>query len=171
MAAQLRYQNGTPYNITTGFDTTTTACSLIAPGRGRNSALTAAQWDLGGARPTQSASARPAAGGAAGPQQVHGRDRRRPAWRVRRRRKRPTLPVEFYASAQNLTNHNNYIGYSGVLTSPFFGQPTSVLNPRKIELALDSDSEGDAAGKKTPGVVSVAVLAETTPGVFWSYFV
>ena len=42
--------------------------------------------------------------------------------------------VEFYASAQNLTNRRNYVGYSGVLTSPFFGQPTNVLNPRKIEL-------------------------------------
>jgi hypothetical protein len=42
--------------------------------------------------------------------------------------------VEFYASAQNVTNHDNYIGYSGVVTSPFFGQPTNVLNPRKIEI-------------------------------------
>ena len=42
--------------------------------------------------------------------------------------------VEFYVSAQNLTNHDNYVGYSGVLTSPFFGQPTNVMNPRKIEI-------------------------------------
>ena len=42
--------------------------------------------------------------------------------------------VEFYASAQNVTNHDNYIGYSGVITSPFFGLPTNVLNPRKIEI-------------------------------------
>jgi hypothetical protein len=42
--------------------------------------------------------------------------------------------VEFYASAQNVTNHRNYIGYSGVVTSPFFGTPTNVLNPRKIEV-------------------------------------
>jgi hypothetical protein len=26
------------------------------------------------------------------------------------------------------------MGYSGVMTSPFFGEPTTVLNPRKIEL-------------------------------------
>jgi hypothetical protein len=42
--------------------------------------------------------------------------------------------IEFYVSSQNVTNHRNYIGYSGVVTSPFFGQPTNVLNPRKIEL-------------------------------------
>jgi hypothetical protein len=44
--------------------------------------------------------------------------------------------VEFYASAQNLTNHNNYTGYSGVMTSEFFLQPTSVMNPRKVELGV-----------------------------------
>ena len=42
--------------------------------------------------------------------------------------------LEFYASAQNVTNYRNYIGYSGVMTSPFFGEPTNVLNPRKIEI-------------------------------------
>ena len=44
--------------------------------------------------------------------------------------------VEFYLSAQNVTDRRNYIGYSGVLTSPFFGQPTNVMNPRKVELGL-----------------------------------
>ena len=44
--------------------------------------------------------------------------------------------LEFYASAQNVTNRRNEIGYSGVLTSPFFGQPTNVLNPRKVEVGL-----------------------------------
>ena len=44
--------------------------------------------------------------------------------------------LQFYAAAQNLTNHDNFIGYSGVLSSPFFAQPTNVLNPRKIELGM-----------------------------------
>ena len=44
--------------------------------------------------------------------------------------------VEFYASGQNITNHNNYTGYSGVMTSEFFLLPTSVMNPRKIELGV-----------------------------------
>jgi hypothetical protein len=33
---------------------------------------------------------------------------------------------------QNITNHSNDTGYSGVLMSPFFGQPTAVLNPRRV---------------------------------------
>jgi hypothetical protein len=44
--------------------------------------------------------------------------------------------VEAYVSAQNITNHHNYVGYSGVMTSPFFGQATNVLNPRKVEVGL-----------------------------------
>jgi len=37
---------------------------------------------------------------------------------------------------QNLTNHDNYAGYSGVLTSPFFGQATTVYNPRRIDIGI-----------------------------------
>jgi hypothetical protein len=40
--------------------------------------------------------------------------------------------VTLSAQAQNLTNRNNYVGYSGVRTSPFFNRPTAVLNPRRI---------------------------------------
>jgi hypothetical protein len=43
-------------------------------------------------------------------------------------RYRMTLSVQ----AQNLTNRDNFIGYSGVRTSPFFNRPTAVLNPRRI---------------------------------------
>jgi hypothetical protein len=136
VAAQLRYQSGSPYNITTGFDTNNDGMFTDRPGGvGRNSARSATQWDLGmrvsyaiGFGP------RPAAGGAGGPQAVMitigggapggfgggANDHR--------------YRVEFYVSAQNVTNHNNYIGYSGVLTSPFFLQPTNVLNPRKLEI-------------------------------------
>jgi hypothetical protein len=42
--------------------------------------------------------------------------------------------VELYAAAQNVTNHGNYVGYSGVVGSPVFGRATTVLNPRKLEL-------------------------------------
>jgi hypothetical protein len=44
--------------------------------------------------------------------------------------------LTFSLQAQNITNHSNDIGYSGVLTSPFFGQPTAVLNPRRIDLSV-----------------------------------
>jgi hypothetical protein len=47
-------------------------------------------------------------------------------------RYRITLRLE----AQNLTNHDNYTGYSGLLTSQFFGQPTAVNNPRRIDIGV-----------------------------------
>ena len=40
-------------------------------------------------------------------------------------------------SAQNLTNRANYIGYSGVMTSPFFRQPTAVTSTRRVEAGLN----------------------------------
>jgi len=36
----------------------------------------------------------------------------------------------------NLFNHTNVLGFSGVLTSPFFGRANIALPPRHIELAL-----------------------------------
>ena len=36
----------------------------------------------------------------------------------------------------NLLNRNNFIGYSGVMTSPFFLQPTAVLSTRRGTLRL-----------------------------------
>ena len=47
-------------------------------------------------------------------------------------RYRITLRLE----AQNLTNHANYTGYSGLLTSQFFGQPTAVNNPRRVDMGI-----------------------------------
>ena len=44
--------------------------------------------------------------------------------------------MELYLAGTNLFNHVNPMGYSGVLTSPFFGQPTSAGAPRKLELGM-----------------------------------
>ena len=41
--------------------------------------------------------------------------------------------IGVFLFANNLTNHANYVGYSGVMTSPFFRQPTSVTNTRRVE--------------------------------------
>ena len=41
---------------------------------------------------------------------------------------------ELYVAATNLFNRTNPLAYSGVMTSPFFGQPTSAASPRRIEL-------------------------------------
>jgi hypothetical protein len=41
-----------------------------------------------------------------------------------------------FVQAQNLTNRANYIGYSGVMNSRFFGKPTSVASTRKIDMGI-----------------------------------
>ena len=48
----------------------------------------------------------------------------------------PRFRVGIQASVQNLTNHTNYIGYSGTMTSPFFGQPTAAQGMRKVDIAM-----------------------------------
>jgi hypothetical protein len=136
-----RVQSGSPYNITLPTDANSDGAFNDRPaGVGRNSARTPGQWDLG-TRLSYSIGfgKRPQAGGGGGGTQVmvqiggsgggmpgggmsvSGGDNKR-------------YHVELYAAAQNVTNHGNYVGYSGVVGSPVFGQPTTVLNPRKLEL-------------------------------------
>jgi len=42
--------------------------------------------------------------------------------------------LEVYAQAFNVLNHLNAQAFSGVLASPFFGQPVSAAAPRRIEI-------------------------------------
>jgi hypothetical protein len=44
------------------------------------------------------------------------------------------IRFEVFVSASNLLNTVNRIGYSGVMTSPFFGQATGALPGRRIDL-------------------------------------
>jgi hypothetical protein len=44
--------------------------------------------------------------------------------------------VQLVVQIQNVTNHANYAGYSGTLTSPFYGLPTTVLGTRKIDMGV-----------------------------------
>jgi hypothetical protein len=103
----------------------------------RNSALASAQWDLG-ARVTYSIGFGTKPQAAAGPGGVMivmgGGGGMAGGFGPGAANKR--FQLQFYLAAQNVTNHYNYIGYSGVITSQFFGQPTNVLNPRKIELGM-----------------------------------
>jgi hypothetical protein len=43
---------------------------------------------------------------------------------------------EVYLSAQNLLNHVNPVGYSGVMTSPFIGRPTAAMPGRRMDVGL-----------------------------------
>jgi hypothetical protein len=49
----------------------------------------------------------------------------------------PRYRLGIQVSVQNLTNHANYTGFSGVMTSPFFRQPTTVMSTRKIDIGLN----------------------------------
>ena len=44
--------------------------------------------------------------------------------------------LQLFVTANNLTNRPNFSGYSGTLTSPFFGQATSVRDMRKIDVGM-----------------------------------
>jgi hypothetical protein len=44
--------------------------------------------------------------------------------------------MQLFVQAQNLTNQRNYVGYSGTMTSPFFGRPTTVSPMRKIDFGI-----------------------------------
>jgi hypothetical protein len=41
-----------------------------------------------------------------------------------------------FANINNLTNHQNLGGYSGVATSPYFRQPTLAQNPRNVNIGI-----------------------------------
>src|SRR5262249_3045450 len=44
--------------------------------------------------------------------------------------------LQAFCGIQNLTNTANYSGYSGTMTSPFFGRPTTVREMRKIDIGI-----------------------------------
>jgi hypothetical protein len=133
--------SATPYNITTGFDDNGDTVSNDRPvGVGRNSARGAGRWDLGTrlswafgfGKPKESA-------GGAGPQVRvirAGGDNdmlgSMPSMSAANKRWRG----ELYLQAYNIFNHANKTGFSGVQTSPFFGQATSALAGRRIETGM-----------------------------------
>lgn len=49
----------------------------------------------------------------------------------------PRYRIGISVNVQNLTNHANYTGYSGTMTSPFFRQPTNVTGTRRIDIGLN----------------------------------
>ena len=44
--------------------------------------------------------------------------------------------VQLFTTVTNLANHQNLTNYSGVATSPFFRQPTAVMNLRKLDVGM-----------------------------------
>ena len=137
LATSVRVQSALPYNITTGHDDNGDTISNDRPtGVGRNSGRGRAQADIGARLSwTIGFGVRPA-GGVQGPQvRIVRGDSADPLSSVGGggdMNKR--YGIELYVQSYNLLNHMNALNFSGVMTSPFFGQPTSAAAPRRIEL-------------------------------------
>ena len=127
-----------PYNVTTGFDDNGDTVSNDRPaGVSRNSERGASRWDLGarlgwsfgfgGERPAAAMSGpvvvRVGGDGGGGGPSLPGASNKR-------------LRLELYAQVFNLLNHANLVGFSGVQTSPFFGQATGSLPGRRVETGM-----------------------------------
>lgn len=126
--------SGVPYSIRTGRDDNGDLVFNDRPaGVGRNTERAASQWTIntnfsyvlglgrqGTSRPPDTTVI--AGGGVPSVQSVE---------------QPPRYVLQFFVQAQNLTNHANYGGYSGTMTSPFFGRPTAVGGTRKVDLGIN----------------------------------
>ncbi len=139
------WRSGTPYNVTTGYDDNGDTVFNDRPADiSRNSARSEMMWDVNtrvsyafgfGQRP-------PSTGGAAGTPVIvahrvnvgGGGGDIAGAFGGGAEDKR--IRFEVFASASNLFNAVNKIGYSGVMTSPFFGQPTAAMAARRVDVGV-----------------------------------
>jgi len=139
----LMANSATPYNITTGFDDNGDSIVNDRPvgvfrnsarGAGRVELSTRLSWGFGfGKAPENAGGGGPQvrvirAGGDAG--DMLGGMPSLPGSEQKRYR------AEFFIQATNLLNRANPVGFSGVQTSPFFGQPTAALPGRRLETGL-----------------------------------
>jgi hypothetical protein len=140
VSTMVHASSGQPYSVTTGLDDNGDTVSNDRPaGVGRNSARGAARWDAGGRLSwTVGFGERKTASGPGGGPQVlirtiggpptdsmggfsGGAENKR--WRL-----------ELYLAGTNLVNRTNALGYSGVMTSPFFGRFISAMPARRLEV-------------------------------------
>jgi hypothetical protein len=113
----LNASDGFPYMLTTGFDDNHDGLLNDRPaGAGIWSLRTTPVWTVSG-RVTYNVPLSAAAPGGPGGG--------------------PRYKLSLFASVNNLTNHANLSGFSGVMTSPFFLTPTGVQNPRKVDIGMN----------------------------------
>jgi hypothetical protein len=140
LATMFNGSSAPAYNITTGDDDNGDTISNDRPaGVGRNAARGSGRWDLGArVSYTFGFGKRPAAEGAGGMQMimVRGGAIEAPMGGFSGGAEDKRWRLEIYVAGTNLLNHTNLMGYSGVMASPFFGQPTSAGPSRKIELGM-----------------------------------
>jgi hypothetical protein len=138
LASTFNASSAPPYNITTGHDDNNDTVSNDRPaGVGRNSARAAARVDLGArVSYTFGFGQRPGADGPGGAQMImiRGGAIETPMGGFSGGAEDKRWRVELYLAATNVLNHTNLTGYSGVMTSPFFGEPTSAGPARKLEV-------------------------------------
>jgi hypothetical protein len=131
----LNVNSGVPYNMTTGLDDNDDGVFNDRPeGVGRNSLRGDATWNLnlnlsrrfaiGAVAPQTGRQA--GQGGFGGPGGGRG-----PGGPLNGR-----YSVEIFAQAQNILNHVTHTGYTGNLSSRFFGMATSVGAPRDVNVGL-----------------------------------
>lgn len=135
LGALSHFNTATPYNLTTGRDDNRDSVSNDRPpGVGRNSARGAAEFDL---------STRLSWGFGFGQQNKHSTQVSKRVTRLGSDSESVPGPggetmdkrwrFQLYLQVFNILNHPNPTNFTGVQTSPFFGQPTAALPGRRIE--------------------------------------
>ena len=142
--ANLRAQSAAPYTITTGLDANRDGESNERPaGLGRNTGRGASNtnldvtltWGRGLSRGAGAEPARSLQGG--GPQGRGGGGGQNQGQGQRGGRGAANTPrLEIFARATNVLNAVNPQRFSGVLTSPFFGLPTSAAAARRVNAGI-----------------------------------
>ncbi len=143
LSAIFNASSARPYNITTGFDDNNDTVVNDRPaGASRNSARGVGQWDLSsrlsygfgfGKKPESQVAGGPQVRivrGDSDSGSMLGMIGSMPGANDKRFR------TEFFLQATNILNHANLIGFSGVQTSPFFGQPIAALPGRRVETGM-----------------------------------
>ena len=126
--------SGAPYSIRTGRDENGDLVFNDRPaGVGRNTERAAAQWTVNTFVAYLLAFGRTQTGLPPGVTVIAGGG----VPTVQNFEQPPRYQVQLFVQAQNLTNHPNYQGYSGTLTSPFFGRPTAVSGTRKVDAGIN----------------------------------
>jgi hypothetical protein len=127
---------GTPYTITTGHDDNGDLVFNDRPaGVGRNTQWTPGQWTVNGNFNYSIAIGKKTVqnpGGITGITMRNGEISVLTGGAAP-----PRYRIGLSANIINLTNHANYIGYTGTMTSPFFLQPQNTQMMRKVDLSLN----------------------------------
>ena len=133
LSVNVTASSGTPYSIRTGRDENGDLVFNDRPaGVGRNTERAAAQLSVNTFFAYMLAFGRPPAG-PPGVTVIQGGG----VATVQNFEQPPKYIVQLFVQASNLTNHPNYQGYSGTMTSPFFGKPTTVTATRKVDVGIN----------------------------------